>query len=811
MLDDAGARALITCSGFRARFSTGEASRPVLCIDHPWPAGAGASGSTGPATGGDDLAYIMYTSGSTGQPKGVMVPQRAVARLVLNTNYVDLGPTDVVAHLSNVAFDAATFEIWGALLNGGRLVALHRDAVLALDFGDTLARQHVTTVFLTTALFNFVVRHAPSALSGLRTVLFGGEPADPDAVRRLLRHGRPQRLVNAYGPTESTTFATAQMLETRHVERLTVPIGRPIANTTIYILDAARQPVPIGVTGELYIGGDGLARGYVNRPDLTADRFVANPFVAGVRLYRTGDRGRWRADGSIEFIGRADHQIKLRGFRIEPGEIEAALASHPSVHTAAVVVRDDPPGDTRLVAHVVPAADAIDPAELRRHVRQQLPEYMVPAAFLTHSALPTTSNRKVDRKALAAATGGMLASLGSNEPAHTQSRTPVVDMLASIWADVLGVQHSGIDDDFFELGGHSLLAARLMLQLSDIFRIDLPLRLLFEAPTISRLAAVIQDRLEAKSVAEGRRDVLEINISGTRPPLFFLHAALQGDGFYCFNLARHLGDDQPMYALAPLGLDGGEAPDTIETIAARQLQTIRRIQPHGPYFLGGFCASGPVALEIARMLKTAGERVETVVIIESYIHEPDAIARIADRLAGVMARVGRLESDRQLHLFRKLRAALRWSAQQLKSARVGDLRSVAGAVRRVAMRGVAPLRTMTRKMSRPAEATESAPPVDAIFQTVSSRYLSAIDGYVARPFEGRVVYLKAETSPAHTIPAWRRVAPGLQVDVVAGDHNTCITTRVDSLGAKLRTALRDAQDRVHVVPAETCPVDPAHG
>ncbi len=438
--------------------------------------------------GPEHTAYVMFTSGSTGQPKGILVPHRAIVRLVRNTDYVALGAEDRIAQVSNISFDAATFEIWGALLNGAALVGISKETALdPAGFADAIRKKGVTTLFVTTALFNLMARERPDGFRSLKNLLFGGEAADADAVRRVLRRGKPARLMNVYGPTETTTFASWCLIENLPDDATTVPIGRPIANTTFYVLDANRQPVPVGVPGELYIGGDGVASGYLNRPELEAGKFVADWFSASpaARLYRTGDLVRYRRDGAVEFLGRIDDQVKIRGFRIEPGEIDAALAKHPAVHQALTIVREDAPGDKRLVSYCVPGeGHAIDPRDLRSFLSAQLPEYMLPAAFVEMESLPVNVNGKVDRSLLPAPESR--PSDATREVAAP--RNPTERGLCAIWADLLGRSQISIDDNFFAIGGHSLLATQVVSRIRDLFRIELPLRALFEHQTIADLA-----------------------------------------------------------------------------------------------------------------------------------------------------------------------------------------------------------------------------------------------------------------------------------------------------------------------------------
>ncbi len=442
----------------------------------------------------DDLACVMYTSGSTGRPKGVMVPHRAIVRLVCGANYILFDEPQRFLVLASPAFDASTFELWGALSHGSTCV-VYPGRGLDLDHLDRLLReQAVTCLWLTASLFNAVVDHRMEALAGLSHLIIGGEALSIDHVRRFRARVPAVALLNGYGPTEGTTFTCTYAIPRELPAQWTaIPIGRPIANTQVYVLDAARQPVPIGVPGELYIGGDGLARGYLNRPDLTQEKFVPDPFAprADAQLYRTGDRVRWRVDGNLDFLGRLDHQVKLRGYRIEPGEIEAMLLRHPSVREAVVMAHEDQPGDRRLAAYVV-AGDgtASLPSKLRAFLKQRLPEYMVPSVFVALEALPLTTNGKVDRKAL--------PNPGAPSAEITRfiaPRTPIEEILAGIWAEILDSDRVGMADNFFELGGHSLRATRVIARVHDVLGVDVAMRTFFEAPTVEGMAAAIDREL----------------------------------------------------------------------------------------------------------------------------------------------------------------------------------------------------------------------------------------------------------------------------------------------------------------------------
>ncbi|QRK05609.1 amino acid adenylation domain-containing protein [Archangium violaceum] len=436
------------------------------------------------------LAYVMYTSGSTGRPKGVCIPHRGIVRLVRDTRYLQVTEEDRVTQMSNTAFDASTFELWGALLNGATLLGVPREVALSPKaLAAFLREQQASVVFVTTALFNQVAAECPDAFRTAKYVLFGGETADPRWVREVLRKGAPERLLHVYGPTENTTFST--WLEVKDVpERAaSVSIGKPISNSEAYVLDERMRPVPFGVVGELYVGGEGLALGYLNRPELTAEKFVAHPFSAEpeARLYRTGDLVKYLPDGNLEFLGRRDAQVKVRGFRIELGEIEAALAKHPGVGEVVVTARDEGLGGKRLVAYVVPrSGQEVDAGALRAALKKVLPEHMVPSAFVVLEALPLTPNGKVDRKALPAPEAE-----GTAREGYVAPRTELEQRVADIWAPLLK-QRVGALDNFFELGGHSLLAAQAATRLREALGMELSVRVLFEAPTVAELAARLE-------------------------------------------------------------------------------------------------------------------------------------------------------------------------------------------------------------------------------------------------------------------------------------------------------------------------------
>jgi amino acid adenylation domain-containing protein len=486
LIEDTAARVLVTAGAVPRDLALGSAAHLDLDLPHEQQAIAVESDAAPiVAQDGDSLAYVMFTSGSTGTPKGVCALHRGVVRLVKSTDYARFGEDEVFLQLAPIAFDAATLEIWGPLLNGGRLVVAPPSAPSLAEIGALIHAHGITTLWLTAGLFNAMVESNLEGLRPLRQLLAGGDALSVPHVAKALAELPNVRLINGYGPTEGTTFTACHAVSFADTVG-SIPIGRPIANTRVYVLDAAMAPVPIGVAGELYAGGDGVARGYLGRPELTAERFVADPFGPG-RLYRTGDRVRFRADGALEFLGRLDQQVKLRGFRIELGEIEAVLGQHPGVRGASVIVREDLPGDKRLVAYVVAEGASASPADLATYLEARLPAYMVPSAFVTLAEIPLTANGKVDRRALPAPD---LAAIEAE--AHIAPRGPVEEGLAAIFAEVLRREDIGARDGFFALGGHSLLAAQAIARVRAAFGVELPLRAIFEAPTVAELGARVE-------------------------------------------------------------------------------------------------------------------------------------------------------------------------------------------------------------------------------------------------------------------------------------------------------------------------------
>jgi amino acid adenylation domain-containing protein len=653
MLADAAPRVLVTTSGLAARV-TASTSATVATVEELRALSESEPDDVLPEIAQpDDAAYVIYTSGSTGVPKGVIVSHRSACNMLLSARADHgLSEHDRVLQLAPLSFDPSVWQIFGTLALGACIVlptsADNRDATsIARD----IVAHRVTVLIAVPALLALLFDLPELRSTSLRAVVSGGSALTPALRDRCVAvTGVP--LYNVYGPTETSIHVTTYRCDPGDQEDV-IPIGRPIENARAYILNEECLPVPIGVAGDLYFGGVVVAQGYLNRPELTAERFVPDPFAgdAGARMYRTGDLGRYRSDGNIEFLGRVDEQVKVRGVRIELGEVEATIKRHPSVARCVVVVQKRD-GDDRLVAFVV-AHDgrACDVAELRAHARVTLPPAEQPSIIAMIDALPELPNGKVDRRSLA---DRVVAE--PVEPSESGSAVvwedSLVGFLIDVWKEVLGVEGIGSGDDFFSLGGHSLLAARVIARIEAALGTRLPFSAFFADPTIDGLARAIRSEERASFEA-----IVPVQTAGDRTPFFFSHGDYTGIGLYARRFAGALGEGQPIYAIPPHGADGGAVPATIEEMASDHLRLIRSVQPAGPYLLGGYCFGGLVALEMARQLCNEGEQVLHLIIVEAqairtqFGYVEDAAARMTGRL-GIPDEVGR-----------------RWIASRLDNAR----------------------------------------------------------------------------------------------------------------------------------------------
>ncbi len=596
----------------------------------------------------DQLAYVIYTSGSTGLPKGVLIEHGPLAAHCCSMAQVyELSPQDRVLQFSVHSFDVSLEQILPTLLVGARLVLRGPEIWSPRQLFQQLKEQQLSVMSLTSAYWHQVIQGWQQVSSeewgtnSLRLMIVGGDQFPLETLRLWRQMPLDTvRLLNAYGPTE--TVITATLYDTVHyvddpTSLHSVPIGRPLPNRRVYVLDRAGQPVPAGIVGELYIGGQLLARGYLNRAEMTAERFLPDPFSEQPRaqFYKTGDLVRYLPDGSLQFVGRVDQQVKLRGFRIEVGEIEASLQQHPLVRDVAVVVREDN-GDKLLVAYVVASREQeqeLNGELLRSYLKEKLPAYMLPAAFVFLEELPLTTSGKLDRRAL--------PKPGEKDTGESYI-APTLRLhhqLVRIWEDLLDVHPIGMRDNFFSLGGHSLLAVQMVDRIEQVCGKRIALSTLYVDATIEHLAETLLQEDDAEKMRdETRAEVVLVQPGkrGTRP-FFFLHGEWLGGGFYCFNLARYLDADRPFYILEPYDFDRQQIPPSFEEMAAKYIEALRAIQPEGPYLLGGFCNGALFAYEMARQLHVVGQQVELLFMIDPADPSPHLrLRKVLNRLGTVL-------------------------------------------------------------------------------------------------------------------------------------------------------------------------------
>lgn len=611
MLADAGVTILVTQQGLIAQLPNYPAK--VVCLD----ADAGSFShlsQTNPTTlvTAEHLCYVIYTSGSTGRPKGVQIPHRAVVNFLLSMQREPaLSTQDTLLAVTTLSFDIAGLELYLPLIIGASLVIGSQNiAISGVALAETLERTNITVMQATPITWRVLLASGWQGKADLKA-LCGGEALPIELARDLLP--RIASLYNMYGPTETTIWS---MLYKIQPEDNMISIGHPIANTSIAIMDRYFQLVPVGIPGEIYIGGEGLARGYLNRPELTAERFIPDPFSPKphARLYKTGDLGRYLSNGNIEFLGRVDQQVKIRGFRIEVGEIEEVLRKHQTVENAVVVVREDKLGEKVLIAYIV-SVQVKEPSSniLWSYLKEQLPSYMLPSAFVFLDVLPLSPNGKLDRKALPVSEDQR----SGWERRYVAPRTPVEEILINIWSEVLGLSRIGIRDNFFEIGGHSFAVMRLIHEIEKILGHTITAETLFQAPTIEQIAKLFD-------VTENTKDnypLVAIRPTGSQRPFFCVHPV--GGSVLCYaNLAYHLGAERPVYGFEALGIDGRLPPHVrIEDMAAYYVKSLKAAGHSGPYLLGGWSMGGVVAFEMARQIQRQFGEVAVVVMLDSWATE----------------------------------------------------------------------------------------------------------------------------------------------------------------------------------------------
>lgn len=740
-----------------------------------------------------DPAYVIYTSGSTGVPKGVVVTGGNVARLFTAAEEIyDFRAGDVWTLFHSYAFDFSVWEIWGALAYGGTLVIVPAETARSPRDFHALLREHRVTVLNQTpsAFYALIAADAKETaeLSTLRYVIFGGEQLDPKRLEAWFdRYGEEQPgLVNMYGITETTVHVTHHRVTRADAGAPLSPIGLPLADLAIYLLDAHLHLVPDGAIGEIFVGGAGVARGYLGRDELNAARFLPNPFAPGrrERIYRSGDLARRRFDGSYEFAGRADDQVKIRGFRIELGEIESALAKHPEV-ARAVVVTESEGGETRLVAYLILApGTSTPPSDLRAHLAATLPQHMIPATFRIVREIPLTANGKLDRRALAAAAETIRVA----GPASIEPATPIERKVAALFTQLLGVERIGLDDNFFALGGHSLLAARLVGLIErefgdEVERLRAPdgrnplLATFYVDPTVRGLGAALARgrRLDADRIVRLRAG------DPGRLPFFWLHGMFNGDGLYTWNVIERLEPSMPIWVIHPHGYDNRPFECDIRVLAGEHLELIRSVRPHGPYRIGGFCNGALIAYEIACRLEEEGEEVEALFLVS-----PSPMVPGVARLHAVSAAVARL-----LHLGERGRMNLyyyvyRYGVRLARFAR-SDTR---GRLRHLQRAGTLAVRKL-RRLFRPETNGSGSAPNFANPYFKNDWYLSAIAEYVPRGYSGTMHLVRGrQTTHEFDDPyaGWLGLAGRVELHVVEGGH-FCVIDSPGAVSALLAQAL----------------------
>jgi amino acid adenylation domain-containing protein len=743
----------------------------TVCLDSDW-AQIATHSEENPVSKAkpEHLAYVLFTSGSTGRPKGVALEHRCATSFIQWGKQVFTAKElEGVLFSTSVCFDLSVFEIFVTLCAGGKIII----APDVLRLPDLHAKNEIT-----------LINTVPSAISELlrlncvpdsvKTINLAGEPLSDSLAAQIYTSTKVERVYNLYGPTETTTYSTYTLVPRGG----SVTVGKPIANTLVYILDSNRKPVPIGVPGELFIAGAGVARGYYGRDDLTSERFVANPFSGrpGVRMYRTGDVCSWLPNGDIRYVGRADHQVKLRGFRIELGEIEAAMERHPAVRKAFAMVREDRPGMKRLVGYFENKKDSApaESGEIRERLKKMLPDYMVPSNFISLERLPLTPNGKIDRKALPIPAD--LAAEGA--PDSGAPRDAIELMLSQIWAKILNVKRIGLHDNFFDLGGHSLLVVRIVAEVENIFGKRLPLATLLQAPTVAELAEI----LRRENWTPPWSSLIPLRPGGSKPPLFLMHSH-GGNVIEYYALANQLDPDQPVYALQAKGLDGKIVKGrSLEEMAESYVKEIRSFQAEGPYYLGGFCLGGSIALAAAQHLVAAGQEVALVIMIQST--HPDAI-RFKSETSWIQRVQYTAQKRRDLEMENFSQRGWKYISERAR-----HLRDRAGARAAIVLDHFA-----ERESTEPSRL-----PMNYILEVLGDEHERALREFSPHPYGGDVLLFRASKQligqNIDEVLGWKEVLTGrLDVCEIPGhQQNMMSTPNVLQLGKEITNRLRIVQE-----------------
>ncbi len=774
MIEDTNVPVLLTSQRLAKELPAHRAR--VVCLDSDWKEIALESNENpGAIASPDNLVYVIYTSGSTGRPKGVRSNHRGLTNILCSLQREPgITADDIVLSVTTLSFDIFSQDLLLPLITGARLVIVSSE--VAADgslLRAALEKTQATVLQATPTSWRMLIEAGWRGHDRLK-IFCGAEVLTRELADQLLE--RSGEIWNLYGPTESSIWTTVGKVEWGEGP---ISIGRPVANTEVYLLDKDLNPAPIGVPGELHVGSIGLARGYLNRPELTAEKFIPNPFSGdpSARLYKTGDLARYRADGKLDCLGRMDDQVKIRGFRIELGEIETVLRQHPVVRQCVVIAREDTPGDRRLIAYVVPAeAGEFDAKQLRAFMQEQLPDYMLPAAMVELNELPLTPTMKVNRRALPPPRYDAQANAGYLAP-----RSPAEAKLAAIWAEVLRVERVGVRDNFFELGGHSLLAVRLFARIEAVFGKKVPLACLFQASTIEQLARILGE----EEWTAPWSSLVAIQPNGSKPPFFCVHAA-GGNVVEFHELARHLGQGRPFYAFQSRGLDGRqEALTDVREMAAHYINEMRLVQPAGPYLLGGRSFGGIVAFEMACQLQDQGERVGLLAVLDTYPAghyklQPGIYTRAFRRRRFVrkmrchVDNLGRLSSAEKV---RYIRAKLHYAPAKIKHQ-------------------------LWRRIFRLFEKLNQ--PLPARLRIIQQLNFLAAYNYTPRIYSDRVTLFSATgdlTAANDLEEGWRSLASrGVEVHEIPGDHiNIIKEPYVRVLAEKLRSCLDSAHEDRSVV------------
>jgi amino acid adenylation domain-containing protein len=762
MLQDARVSVLVTQQHVSAALPAHDAH--VVCLDNDSSLAHERSDNPGVNVHADDTAYVIYTSGSTGKPKGVQVAHSSLLNLLFwHQQLFSITAADRATQFASPAFDVTVEEIWPYLTLGASVYFVPDEniRIIPTAMRDWLLENDITISMMPTALVENLMTLDWPATTPLRYVLTGG-----DTLYRYPPTTLPFALINNYGPTEATVVATCQHV-LPDVDATTPPsIGRPIANTQVYLLDENLRQVPIGEVGELYIGGAGLAKGYLNHPELTAEKFVPHPLSddPSARLYKTGDLARFLPDGQIAFMGRADYQVKVRGYRIEPNEIMNVLNRQPAIQSSVVVAREVHPGSKLLVAYMtLESGAALAVNALREALLADLPEYMVPSYFVVLDRFPINANGKIQRDALPMPD----ATNTLRDEAITRPATLVQERLVDMVIELLGIEEIGVRDNFFYVGGHSLFAAQLVKRVEREFGKKVPLSTLFAGPTVAQLA----DALQPHSVSDERVSVLPIQTTGSRRPFYFLHGNWTGGAFYCFALASAFGPDQPFYVLEPYKFDGLRTIPTLEEVAAAHVTALRSSQPEGPYLLGGFCNGGLVAYEMARQLHDAGQQVETLQLVNPSF--PDSVSNYR-KISDFLSRTLHLSKNRQAVWFMRTRHALRHVYRFLQP---GDRR----------------LQDFDKLTDIEPRLKSMFPPVEALFRDYVAVFTWVTAVHDRQIFPGKITFYWASEEP-FIRESWLSIlqtknANDIEEHTVPGTHMSCVTDHVQPFTQILSTCL----------------------